>query len=227
MVAFVSGPLIPESRRGSTYSGMLHSSDWYTTIFEGITEGQMPKDTGPTDPDGFNAWAAIVEGTASPRNEVIHQVTNQYFNDSSTGTSLRIGAFKLLVGDPGDSRIISWPRLGTTPVPFGQSGGLAEGTTGHCRAQSGSGSRSTKKFCVDRPCLFNVVDDPSESNDLAANQSYAETIAMMTKRLAEAGASGPPLSLAYPYPPAQQAEMEKQICDHAVETDYWEPVDAA
>jgi hypothetical protein len=57
---------------------MLHSSDWYLTIFEGIGGGasaDVPE--GPTPPDGYNAWQAVVGGTASPRSEVIHQVKNQ------------------------------------------------------------------------------------------------------------------------------------------------------
>lgn len=224
VVAFVSGPLVPESRRGSVYSGMLHSSDWYKTIFEGIAGGTTPAYTGPSVPDGYNAWDAILGGSASPRTEVIHQVKNQYFNDSTTGYALRVGDFKLLVGTPGDSRTLAWPKPGSSPVPFGRSGGNIEGSTGHCRGPTGSGSKNMSVVCS--PCLFNVVDDPTESNDLASNASYASTIAQLTQRLSEAGLEGPPLSLAYPYSPAQQKVMETQICQHAQATGYWEPVDA-
>ena len=107
MVGFVSGPaftsLLSDDRKGSTYSGMLHSSDWYKTLVEGIAGGTVPTVpgstgcvhvrlqrlrriadriiaahlAGPTDPDGFNLWTALVTGGESPRHEVVHQVQNQ------------------------------------------------------------------------------------------------------------------------------------------------------
>lgn len=44
--AFVNSPLIPAARRGTTYNGMVHSSDWYVTIAAGIAGGILPGDTG-------------------------------------------------------------------------------------------------------------------------------------------------------------------------------------
>jgi hypothetical protein len=62
------------------YDGMLHSSDWYRTLVEGVAKGTVPDNTGPVPVDGFDAWDAIVSGTESPRNEVVHQVRCCFFS---------------------------------------------------------------------------------------------------------------------------------------------------
>lgn len=61
------------------YDGMLHSSDWYRTLVEGVAKGTVPDNTGPVPVDGFDAWDAIVRGTESPRSEVVHQVSRYFF----------------------------------------------------------------------------------------------------------------------------------------------------
>ena len=128
VTAFISGPLVPPSRRGADWWGLSASADWYHTLVEGFASSTVPADTGPRPPDGFNLWDAILAGEAGPRTEVVHQVHNQYNCDRShTGTcsaSIRIGEMKLIVGDPGDSRTIAWPPLADSPVPFGHSGGV-------------------------------------------------------------------------------------------------------
>ena len=81
VVGFVSGGAIPQSRRGSTYHGMLHSSDWLPTFATGIAGLALPAgSTGPTSLDGKDAWQAILQGSASPRTEVVHQVNKQFFD---------------------------------------------------------------------------------------------------------------------------------------------------
>jgi len=227
VVAFVSGPLIPMSRRGSIYTGMLHSSDWYLTIVQGLANADVPDYTGPTPIDGFNAWDAIMANATSPRNEVIHQVKNQYFNDSTTGYALRVGDYKLIVGDPGDDRCLAWPTQGNQAVKFGESGGNVEGATGNCRAPTTSHSGDGHNNCVKTPCLFNVVTDPVEENDLGSNPKYQTVLQSLQQRLEQAGTEGPPLSLAYPYTQEQETTMGNKICADAKLTGYWEPFDVA
>ena len=72
--AFVSGPLIPVGLRGSVWTGLAHSSDWYKTLVEGVAGLTIPENTGPRAPDGFNLWGAICNNHTSPREEVVHQV---------------------------------------------------------------------------------------------------------------------------------------------------------
>lgn len=225
VVSFVSGPAVPAARRGSEYHGMLHSSDWLPTLVAGVAGGSVPPG-GPTPVDGFDAWHAIETGGASPRNEVVHQVKNQYFNDSSTGYSLRVGDYKLIVGYPGDNRVVAWPAPGTTPTQFGKTGGNIEAGTNHCRAPTGGGKPSVKdKPCSDKPCLYNVVKDISESNNLADDPAYADTLASLQKRLAEVARTGPSTTLAYPLNKTAFKAASASICANAVRTDFLEPYD--
>lgn len=72
VVAFISGPLVPDSSRGIHYTGMLHSTDWRVT-FAGLAQID-PDNSGPFPLDGHDVWAAVTANAPSPRNEVVHQV---------------------------------------------------------------------------------------------------------------------------------------------------------
>ena len=41
-VAFVSGGLIPQARRGTQFDGILYVGDWYRTIVEGVAPVTLP-----------------------------------------------------------------------------------------------------------------------------------------------------------------------------------------
>ena len=60
----------------------------YMTLVEGIAGGTVDRaNTGPRAPDGFNLWPALLSGGASPRTEVVHQVSNQHY-DALNGSYL-------------------------------------------------------------------------------------------------------------------------------------------
>ena len=241
VVGFVSGPVVPLSRRGATYDGMLHSSDWLPTIVSGVAgissdELRPLLRNAPTPLDGVDAWSAIVSGGPSPRTEVVTQVANGYWNASSPGAStsaagpcIRVGEMKLIIGDPGDSRTIAWPAPASVATPFGKSGGgSADRGNDACRAPTGGHVVPPLiKPCVLRPCLFNVVEDPGEAHDLYAegNASWTPTVKMLLARLAAAAAQGPPLGLAYPFTPTEEATMNAKICDNAKKYGFEEPSD--
>ena len=240
VVSFVSGGAnaLPAARRGTVYRGMMHSSDWYRTFVEGVAGGS-PIDpngtntTGPTPPDGFNMWPVLQspaagEAPASPRTEVIHGVRNRFFNDSSTGYALRVGAYKLLVGDPGDARTLAWPAPSDGAPAFGTSGGVV---SPHNRCRAGPKAypgvpKPKAKRCHKTPCLFNVVADPGETTDLAPNASYAHIVAQLTARLEAAGMTGPDTALAYPYDARTQAKHENASCLRGLQNGTMQPFDA-
>ncbi len=56
-VGFVHSPLLPESTRGSINRDLIHVSDWYPTMVEGIAGGNAFVDGKQLD--GFNMWNTI------------------------------------------------------------------------------------------------------------------------------------------------------------------------
>merc|ERR1712202_124736 len=131
----------------------------------------------------WDAWQTL---GASPRNEVVHQVVNQYNNNmvkppvaraEPFGPCIRVGRFKLIGGKPGDNRIVRWPAPESSPVPFGLTGGTQESGTDHFRA-GGIGKPSKSPKC-DPWCLYDLESDPSESHDLASDPSHANTVSRL------------------------------------------------
>ena len=53
-------------------------------------------DSGPRKLDGFNLWPSLLSGGASPREEVIHQLSNNY----SAAPGLAISPDAIRVGEP-------------------------------------------------------------------------------------------------------------------------------
>ncbi len=78
--AMASGPVLPEAVRGTTYDGIMHSSDWLPTLVGVDAVSGAPLDVVPSSRglDGFNLWPAIAGfNLTSARTEVIHAVNNQ------------------------------------------------------------------------------------------------------------------------------------------------------
>ena len=65
--AFVTSPLLPVTARGTTYSGLLHETDWFATL--AYLAGATP----PSDLDGINVWNTLEDPhSATPhRTEVL------------------------------------------------------------------------------------------------------------------------------------------------------------
>ena len=128
MLAGIGGGLIPVARRGTVWEGLIHSADWYRTVAVGMAGGELPKHTGPSPDDSFNMWDSILGARPSPRHEVIHQVSNSYFSEHVV--AMRLGDFKLIIGNPGDARMLRWPALSKADVAFGMTGGSARTVIG-------------------------------------------------------------------------------------------------
>eukprot|EP00045_Choanoeca_perplexa_P015298 m.190352 g.190352 ORF g.190352 m.190352 type:complete len:575 (-) comp16939_c0_seq1:63-1787(-) len=203
VMAFLNSPMFPQERRGTRWNGMMHSSDWYLTFTEGIAGGVVPPNTGPRAPDGFNLWNAIVDGTASLRTEVVHQVNNSYFSEKCQ--AIRMKDMKLIVGNPGDARTIAWPELAEDNIPFGLSSGLVVPGTDH--AYAGSFGKGNASLACNPYCLFNLTADLGEQDDLARQPKYASLIQTMLARLEYHGSTGPPPAFLYP----DQASYQKAV----------------
>jgi len=68
--AFIHSPLLPAAAQGSTWHGLSHAADWYTTIADlaGVTSLDG---TGLVPPDGVALWDAIAANASSPRTELV------------------------------------------------------------------------------------------------------------------------------------------------------------
>jgi arylsulfatase A-like enzyme len=219
VTAFVSGGALPSERRGSTWSGLSHASDWYRTLVEGVAGATVPTDTGPTPVDGFNIFPSLISGGASPRSEVIHQVNNSYFDENCS--SIRQGEMKLIRGDPGDNRTRSWPQPAAHAVPLGRSGAVIEPGTDHVRSTVINGVVPGR--C--RPlCLFNLTEDLNEAHNLAHQPRYAALVASMLARLDEVGAAAPPQGYLWPDPADWKRNLQLR-CANSKQSGSVQPVD--
>ncbi|XP_070564215.1 arylsulfatase B-like [Ptychodera flava] len=147
--AFVSGPVLKNSVRGTVNRDLLYVGDWFPTFVHlagGTTNGTKPL-------DGLNQWQTISRDMPSPRKEILHNIdhleshplhsSSEPFQDPSLfdiriSASIRMGDWKLLTGRTG-------ANFWTTPLGLGYS----EDNTEH-----------------GNPVLFNIRDDPEEREDL-------------------------------------------------------------
>lgn len=231
VMSFISGPLVPVARRGKRWTGMAASADWYRTIVEGVAAGNVPDTTGPRPPDALNLWPSILDGSAGPRTEVVHQVQNQYICDTTQAqggccSSMRMGEMKLIVGGPGDSRTIAWPELSGEYVAFGQSGGVLEAGTDHARSTGLTGLDDHLEAALSCTpfCLFNLTSDLGEQVDLAGLEAYNSLAEKMLARLKYHASTGPPP--AYIWPVEQMPSKMVELCKNSVTSGFMEPLDA-
>jgi arylsulfatase A-like enzyme len=138
--AFVSGGYIPETVRGTKQTGMMAIADWYTTfsVMAGVN---------PEDPIAKAAGLPPVDGLdlwplLSGQNATSPRVELAFGTDAYIN-----GQYKLLLGS---QSIAGWQGV---HYPNASSNASAPSDV---TLQCGSG------------CLFDVVADPNEYNDIAA-----------------------------------------------------------
>ena len=217
VLGFVASPGIPVSRRGGSWSGISHASDWMPSYVKWFG-GDWPPPNFPDDPrgepmpfDGHDILPAIFADSDSPRDEVVLSVINPHnppgypkgpMSDhgfpyscaasSFCGGALRRGSFKLLVGYPGWHQLYSYPN--NTHLPL----------------------ETNFSICRDY-CLFNVEDDPSESHDLARDPLHATVVRSMLDRFWNLSNASGGFEADEPFTGAQ--------CPGVVASGVWQPLD--
>ena len=73
-------------------------------------------------------------------------------------------------------------------------------------------------------CLFNLARDPSESNNLRSDPAHIQLFATLARRLLERGATGPPLTSAFPLG-EKNATVDARSCARGEATGYLLPDD--
>nr|XP_054768781.1 arylsulfatase J-like [Lytechinus pictus] len=157
-VGFVTSPLLPLSVQGTVNKELIHVSDWFPTLVQGLAGSSLDNVT----LDGFNMWKTISSNASSPRKELLHNIDpwpNQPKEFSSNiSAAIRVGHWKLLTGDPGANNG-EW-----IPVP-----------------DSGITAISPIKIKGKDTWLFNITADPHEYHDLST--SHPEVVDELMDKL--------------------------------------------
>eukprot|EP00045_Choanoeca_perplexa_P013861 m.159069 g.159069 ORF g.159069 m.159069 type:complete len:493 (+) comp16480_c0_seq3:1-1479(+) len=137
--AFVTGGFLPESQRGKTLTDYIHVADWYPTIAK--LAGVDPSDpvSGMPDVDGIDMWP-YVSGQSTSSNR-----TELPLISGSRGAII-VGDYKLIRGEQ--------------DYGFWQGPVYPNASTNH---------KHEPQVLCGTGCLFNIQEDPTEHNDLAAS----------------------------------------------------------
>ncbi|KAF6039931.1 hypothetical protein EB796_001783 [Bugula neritina] len=150
---FIWSPLL--KKRGRVSNQMVHVTDWLPTIMH-LAELY-----------GMNMWQTLSEDLPSPRDEIIHNY------DKTTG-AIRQGPYKVIVIGKEASYTKSYDKW-YKPESIDVS---KLNLTVKCGVRDPSLPACTNDTS---PCLFHVVDDPCEFNNIA--QRHPQLVQKMVKRL--------------------------------------------
>ena len=165
-LAFVWGKSL--STKGYLNNGLMHITDWYRTIVEGIAGMTLSKEE-IEHLDGFNMWNAINNNSPSPRKEILLQLDppsdaypKRYFIGQA---AIRVGDWKLITGQPNCS------LLGGKGFPDGCASGWVYL----------NGTMDLPPLNPSLTWLFNVTADPTEHNNVASD--YPDVVAKLKERI--------------------------------------------
>jgi arylsulfatase I/J len=167
--AFVSGGVVPAARRGAQAEAFIHIADWYATLcaLAGVEAADEQAAIAGLPPiDSINQWPVITGETAVNLRDEIHV----------SPSTLISGEWKLLTGSQGEFHMLIGCSSVHGAVPFA---GYWPGWGFDAMLKSASECKYRASGCV-----YNIRDDPSESNDLAATRPD-----VLQARVARAGLS--------------------------------------
>lgn len=173
-VASGSTALLPPGVRNTTFDGLAAQTDLYATFaaLAGVSAAEFNA-SGPVPPDSVNLWPAIASGgtIASPRLEVVHNI------DGMFPSAIQVGDYKLLVGSP---NFAGRGSDGWSDPPEASDNG-----DDNQRGYGYGYQYKNASLCSPPapPCLFNIVADPEERNDLshAMPAKLQELVARLTE----------------------------------------------
>eukprot|EP01060_Flectonema_neradi_P036510 TRINITY_DN702_c1_g1_i1.p1 TRINITY_DN702_c1_g1~~TRINITY_DN702_c1_g1_i1.p1 ORF type:complete len:531 (+),score=111.30 TRINITY_DN702_c1_g1_i1:45-1637(+) len=154
--AFASGGYLPEKVKGTKLEGYICGWDWYTTFahLAGVTAVDEKAEKAGLPPiDGINVWPYISgQVDTSPRTRI--PIGDSLVHDIQSPTlvgGLIEGEYKIIVGNQSQSGWtgVTWPNETSSWNP--------SNSYQFCGNTSATG------------CLFNIMSDPGEHDNLAAS----------------------------------------------------------
>ena len=185
--AFVHSPLLPASAVGKTSGAMMHITDWYR-IFARLAgvAGSIVDASGPVPPDGVDTWDAITSvgsstSVPSPRTMIVHD----WGETSNAPNALRSGDYKLIYGKVGISEWIAdisydtgcsklLPPINASVLESQEKempdmyGWVTPNPLPVAKPSPPPGPGSGLTCTQQAPCLFNVIEDPTEHHEISA-----------------------------------------------------------
>ena len=175
--AFVSGGFLPPAVQGTKSEGFMHIADWYSTFC--ALAGVDPTDAraaaaGLPPIDSLDVGPMIWAGAASPRTEIAIGSSDNADNAGNTivqGVIDVPSGLKLILGqtDPAFFQGPTYPNKTSTVKPPHLVCGDPDGTG----KDKGPG------------CLFDIINDPSETTDLAGEKKHAADVTRLRKMITE------------------------------------------
>ncbi|KAK7488997.1 hypothetical protein BaRGS_00017451 [Batillaria attramentaria] len=172
-VGFVHSNFIKQ--KGVINRGLIHVSDWFPTLL-GLAGASL---SGVKPLDGFDQWATISEGKASPRTELLHNIDILFHPagdtsypgafDTRVRAAIRSGDMKLITGDPGEGEWTPPPEKDNPLPPSTYS------------SYPFDPPFSTSPSADKNVWLFNITADPEERYDLS--QQYPDVVKNLLQRL--------------------------------------------
>jgi len=155
--SFLAGGAIPEKMRGKTINSYMHISDIYTTFLgaanakSGYEKDELAEKYNLPGVDGVNHWPLLSGQTTDAKRNEIHISAN----------CLIQGKYKLLTG-------IQPQSMWTGPV-YPNNTGIQPGVPGDADRGKPIGN-SFDYDCGSKGCLFNIIDDPTEHEDIVTKE---------------------------------------------------------
>eukprot|EP00615_Pteridomonas_danica_P014281 CAMPEP_0114396670 /NCGR_PEP_ID=MMETSP0102-20121206/13737_1 /TAXON_ID=38822 ORGANISM="Pteridomonas danica, Strain PT" /NCGR_SAMPLE_ID=MMETSP0102 /ASSEMBLY_ACC=CAM_ASM_000212 /LENGTH=294 /DNA_ID=CAMNT_0001557495 /DNA_START=9 /DNA_END=893 /DNA_ORIENTATION=+ len=174
--AFVYAPgMISAEKQNTKYHGLMHHVDLIATFYE---LGGGDTDDLQKDSDSLSQWSAIMGDTTSPRSEVILNLPRSRSwkigeSQTSEGAAIRMGNYKMLLNHAYDS----WFSP-STGEDFHSASAMIGMACEYSFYSTGGGSS-----CVFGNYLFNILEDPTEKNNLWDMSEYNDIKISMIKRI--------------------------------------------